>query len=58
MKADLKLLRNFAVQIFKASFTISSYRSSAVFCIALRVVVHLKVTENQSLSQFYYAKLC
>lgn len=58
MKADLKLLRNFALQTFKASITISSYRSSAVFCIALSVVRYLKVAENQSLVLFYCAKLC
>ncbi len=35
MNAVLKLLRNFAVQLFKASVTISSYWSSAVLFIAL-----------------------
>jgi len=35
MNAVLKLLRNFAEQLFKASVTISSYWSSAVLFIAL-----------------------
>ena len=36
MNAVLKLLRNFAELFFKASITIPSYRSSAVFSISLR----------------------
>ena len=35
MNAVLKLLRNFAEQLFKASVTISSYWSSAVLFITL-----------------------
>ena len=35
MNADLKLLRSFAEQLFKASVTSSSYWSSAILFIAL-----------------------
>jgi len=56
MIADLKLLRNFAVLLFKASVTIPSYRSSAVFCIALMCGgIQLKLLKNQLLNQFYHA---
>lgn len=53
MNADLKLLRNFAEQPFKASITISSYRSSGVFCIALMCgEIPLKLLKRSHLASF------
>ena len=53
MNAVLKLLRNFAEQLFKASVTISSYWSIAVFLIALMCgSVPLKILKISHLAYF------
>ena len=57
MNAVLKLLRNFAEQLFKASATISSYWSSAVLFIVLMCGEIPLNNENQLLDLFYSAKL-
>lgn len=51
MNAVLKLLRKFAEQFFKASITIPSYRSSAVFPISL-VCGDIKILKISHLTYF------
>ena len=53
MNAVLKLLRKFAEQFFKASITIPSYRSSAVFSISLMCgKIPIKILEISHLTNF------
>ena len=59
MNAVLKLLRNFAEQLFKALITISSYWSSTVFLTTLICSgLPLNVLKKQSLDLLHIAKFC
>ena len=59
MMLVLMLLFNFVLQPKKALRQMPSYWSrSSKIIVSLSVVEYLKITDNQQLDQFYYAKLC